>query len=109
MSLIRAFYSMSAWSDVTNKGEFNLRRLVLDVVVVIVAVSKAGKSHDHQFDKEQDEDGHEADAFDPRILCDWTSKALIGQSFIGRRQKLERNVSFEVAVGVVEHVDCLRV
>jgi hypothetical protein len=70
--------------------QHDLRWLVLDVV--IVRLSKAGKSHDHQFDEEQDEDGHEANALDPRVFGDGTGKALIGQCFIGRRQKLQRVV-----------------
>lgn len=57
-------------------------------VVVIVRLSEASESHDHQFDEEQDEDGHEANAFDPRVFCDGTREALIGQSFIGRGKKL---------------------
>jgi hypothetical protein len=86
-----------------------LRWLVFNVIV-IVRLSKAGKAHDHQFDEEQDEDGHEANAFDPRVFSDGTREALIGQSFIGRGQKLQRNVSFDVAVRVVvTQVGCLRV
>jgi hypothetical protein len=85
---------MSAWFEVVEGSEHGLRWLMLDVMVV--RLSKAGKSHDHQFDEEQDEDGHEADAFDPRVLGDGTRKALIGQCFIGRRQKLKVVVSIIV-------------
>jgi hypothetical protein len=81
-----------AWFDVATRLEDDIRWLVFNIVV-IVRLSKAGKSHDHQFDEEQDEDGHEANAFDPRVFSDRTREALIGQSFIGRGQKLERVVS----------------
>jgi hypothetical protein len=107
VSLSRAFCSMSACVNVARKGEYDLRWLVLDVV--IVRLSKAGKSHDHQFDEEQDEDGHEANAFDPRVFGYGTRKALIGQCFIGRRQKLQRVVNFDVADQTVAQVDGLHV
>ena len=69
--------------------------------VMIVRFSKAGESHDHQFDEEQDEDGHEANAFDPRVFDDWTREALIGESFVGRRQQLRMIVSINVVVEAV--------
>ena len=54
--------------------------------VMIVRMSKASKSHDHQLHKEQDEDRHEADALYPWVLCDRSRQTLIGQGFICRRQ-----------------------
>ena len=70
-------------------------------VVVIVRLSEAGKAHDHQFDEEQDEDRHEANAFDPRVFSDGTREALIGQGFICGSQKLKRLVSIDVVDVVV--------
>jgi hypothetical protein len=100
---------MLAWFDVATRLENDIRWLVFNVIV-IVRLSKAGKAHDHQFDEEQDEDRHEANALDPRVFSDGTREALIGQSFIGRGQKLQRNVSFDVAVRVVaQGVDSLHV
>ena len=56
--------------------------------VMIVRMSKASKSHDHQLHKEQDEDRHETDTLHPWVLCDRTRQTPIGQGFVGRCQQL---------------------
>lgn len=52
--------------------------------IMIVRVSKASKSHDHQLHKEEDEDGHEADALHPWVFRDRPRQTFVGQGFIGR-------------------------
>jgi hypothetical protein len=64
----------------------NIPWLVLDIM--IVGMSKASESHDHQLHKEQGEDGHEADTLHPWVLCDRPRQTFICQGFIGRRQQL---------------------
>lgn len=52
--------------------------------VVVMRMSKASESHDHQLDEEEDKDGHEADALYPWVLGNRPRQTLIGQGFIGR-------------------------
>ena len=60
----------------------------LMLYIMVVRMSKASESHDHQLHKEQDEDRHKADTLHPRVLCDRSCQTLIGQGFIGRCQQL---------------------
>lgn len=51
--------------------------------VVVVRMSKASESHDHQLHEEENKDGHEANSLYPWVLGDWPRQTLIGQGFIG--------------------------
>ena len=63
---------------------------VLERCFVIVQV-RGGKdvvAHDHQLDEEEDEDGHQGNAFDPVVLGDGASKAGVCQGIIGGGEEL---------------------
>jgi hypothetical protein len=55
-------------------------------VIMPMAVSELGVAHGHELDKEQDENGHQNNAFDPIVLGDRASQARIGKGIIGRCQ-----------------------
>jgi hypothetical protein len=56
---------------------------------VVMVAAKVAIPHNHELEEKHDEDGHEGDAFRPRILRDDTGQALVAKSFIRWRKKVD--------------------
>ena len=68
-----------------NKGLRHDTQVILRLMIIMpMAVSELGIAHGHELDKEQHEDGHENDTFDPIVVSDGAGQALIGEGVIGR-------------------------
>ena len=55
--------------------------LALAVRVVVIG-AKVAVPHDHEFEEEHCEDGHEGDTLDPGVTCDDTGETLVSQSLV---------------------------
>ena len=58
------------------------------VVVAGVRVGKRREAHSHDLDEEEDEDGHQGDAFYPVVLGYRSGEAWIRERVVGRGEKL---------------------
>ena len=66
--------------------------ITLPFFVPSVRVAEAGVADGHQFDEEDDEDGHQTDAKCPWILGNWAREAWISQCFYSRNKKLQHPI-----------------
>lgn len=63
-------------------------RLVLEFVFRNVVVPKGCEAHSHEFDEEEEEDGHQGDAFDPVVIGDGASKTWVREGIVGRCEEV---------------------
>lgn len=63
---------------------------MLEFVFVHAGIGSEGcVAHGHELGEEENEDGHEADAFDPVILRDGARETVVGESIVCRGEEMD--------------------
>lgn len=60
-----------------------------------MVVVKGCEAHGHELGEEEDEDGHEGDAFDPGILGDGTGQTFVREGFIGGGEEVDEGRGYD--------------
>ena len=65
------------------------------LIFIRMVVVESGEAHGHELGEEKDKDGHEGDPFNPSILGDGASQALVPEGFVGWGEEVDEGGSYD--------------
>lgn len=71
--------------------------VVLFVVMGVSQRGEGGEAHGHQFDEEEDEDGHERYAFGPVVFCYGAREARVCEGIAGGGEEVDERGGYDDA------------